>query len=107
MKRKKTVNRDVVEIDAIICNKCGKQTPSDSYGGALVDAEVSGGYNSQSMEDGARYSFDLCEACVVELMKTFKHSAFLFCLCGDEHHFCQSETLRELRAEDAKKENEN
>lgn len=91
MQRMKEVTKLVKEVEAYICNKCGKETPSNAYGGALISAFVSGGYESKFMEDGAAYNFDLCEECVVELMKTFKHSAFISCtFCDDSHHLSEN-----------------
>lgn len=81
----KKVQCEVEEVDKIICNKCGCETKSSSYGG-VCNVNVSGGYNSTYIADEAKYKFDLCEKCVFELMKTFKHSAFESCSCGEEHH---------------------
>jgi len=87
MRTYKQVERTVYEVDKIICNKCGKDTIGDQCDGALQNAKVSGGYNSTHIEDGAQYSFDLCESCVVDLMKTFKHDAFKSCnICDTKHH---------------------
>jgi hypothetical protein len=87
MKKTKIVTRQVEEVDTIICNKCGEESKSSAYAGALTDATVCAGYDSSHLDDGAMYSFDLCEKCVVELMKTFKHSAFVSCkFCNDTQH---------------------
>lgn len=84
MKIYKQVERTTYEIDRLICNKCGEDVVED---GALRDAKVSGGYSSALIEDGAQYSFDLCEECVVELMKSFKLDAFVSCNnCNEKHH---------------------
>ena len=87
MKTFKQVERIVSEVDRITCNKCGQEANGS---GGLLYATVNGGYTSTHIEDGSSYEFDLCEACVVELMKTFKHSAFQSCICGGEHHICQT-----------------
>lgn len=64
------------------CNKCGKkmaETFADSTtgGGDRVShvigltAEVDGSYYSTHLEDCSKYSFDMCEECLVKLFATF------------------------------------
>lgn len=43
----------------------------DAYG--LVGAYVGTGYFSPALGDGNTYEFDMCEKCLAELFKTFKH----------------------------------
>lgn len=68
-----------MEQRKIICNKCESPVsltgpngePLGYYG--LIDAHVMGGYYSPLLEDGASYTFSLCEVCVKELMDSFKY----------------------------------
>jgi len=64
------------------CNKCGKKmaiTYADptTGGGDRVSsilglmAEVDGGYYSTHLEDSTKYSFDMCEECLVALFESF------------------------------------
>ena len=61
-----------------LCNRCGKsQCPalsthqiSDIYG--LPPTYFETGYFSEAFDDGKRYGFSLCEACLKELFTEFK-----------------------------------
>lgn len=59
------------EIKKIICNKCGREIPAS--GGHAVkgvfSVDYTWGYFSD--KDGERHSFDLCESCYDELLRTF------------------------------------
>lgn len=78
--KKITVTKEVEMVDDIICNKCGESLvhivgdDTDVTCG-LPECYVEGGYYSPCIEDGVSYSFDLCERCVLDLMKEFKHPA--------------------------------
>jgi hypothetical protein len=66
----------------VFCNKCGKdmrvmEKSADGkefcvgyYG--LVDAVVSGGYESTALNDCTIYTFCLCEKCLMDLFAEFK-----------------------------------
>ena len=54
-------------ITTIICNKCGADIPNSVSGGY----DVGFGYGSE--HDGERWSFELCEDCLLGLISTFKH----------------------------------
>lgn len=96
------VQKEVDVTTDIICNKCGdtctpvsarapRGTPvkwiegvglveiseeesflrgPNAYG--LIEAQVSGGYDSTDLEDCKNYTFSLCEPCLGALFKTFK-----------------------------------
>jgi hypothetical protein len=57
------------------CNKCGQSCsiPLDDryndYG--LIDARVTGGYESSVLDDCTSYMFSLCENCLVDLFDSF------------------------------------
>jgi len=64
------------------CNKCGKKMaltyPDLTTGGGDrvrsvvgILAEVDGSYFSTHLEDSVKYSFDMCEECLVELFESF------------------------------------
>lgn len=82
---KKRITREVEVIDDVFCNKCGESCEpwvSDdgrATGHGLIEAKVSGGYSSPVLPDGHSYCFSLCEKCLLELMKTFKHPAYRGC----------------------------
>jgi hypothetical protein len=86
MKKYHTVQKEVEELEDVLCNACGnsckvlvgrnsKGEEILDYGGCLVDAEVCGGYGSKYLDDGDQYKFDLCESCVATLIKSFKIDA--------------------------------
>ncbi len=54
-------------ITTVVCNKCGNDIPDSVSGGYDV------GFGYGSKHDGERWSFELCEDCLLELISTFKH----------------------------------
>jgi hypothetical protein len=79
MKLTHIINKSVTETKDVLCNKCGESLrppfdsnfPGDYYG--LVEVGFSTGYLSKELPDGYWYTFSLCEKCLSELFKTFKH----------------------------------
>ncbi len=69
------VLKTVVEaaLEDVICNKCGGSCKSfmGSYYG-LIEAQVSGGYESSHLGDETEWRFSMCEMCLYQLFKTFK-----------------------------------
>lgn len=61
-------------IEKIICNKCGAvcEHPKCGYEGLRINHM--GGYGSRQIGDGTIVKFDLCEDCMVEMFKSFKHA---------------------------------
>lgn len=63
--------KEIQEVSKIICNKCGKEI--DVKDGRLVEdvlqVEKRWGYPSE--KDNEAHSFELCEACYDEFVKTF------------------------------------
>ncbi len=75
-KEKKEVVEEVV--DDVICNKCGKSLIDEgnmNYEG-LIEASVSGGFHSK-IGDMVELKFSLCEDCLLEMFKTFKHEPYV------------------------------
>jgi hypothetical protein len=73
-----TVTQEVEIITDIICNKCGGSCKASVVPGGfngLIEAEVHGGYDSTHMSDGDIYVFSLCEKCLIDVVKDFKHPA--------------------------------
>jgi hypothetical protein len=73
--RKKTVTKEIEVTTDVLCNKCGKtcsmpHAALQHFG--LIEAEVSGGFDSTVLEDLHTYTFSLCEVCLKELFSTFK-----------------------------------
>lgn len=64
--------KETKEIEKIICNKCGREIPAP--GGCaregVFSVDYTWGYFSD--KDGQRHSFDLCESCYDELLRTFR-----------------------------------
>ena len=61
-------------LASVICNKCGKEmiTPESPEGnGAFV--HYNAGYDSEHFIDGEHIHFDICEECISELVRGFKH----------------------------------
>jgi hypothetical protein len=74
VKKKNTIIKVVEEIIDVTCNMCGN-TCIDSQGAnyeGLIDARIQGGFDSK-LGDGIEYGFSLCEDCLSELFKKFKH----------------------------------
>lgn len=76
MKVLKVVQKEVEEIDDLICNLCGgtlKQVISSdgmyNFCG-LEEVRMNCGYGSHN--DGTTFTFSLCEKCVEELMNKFR-----------------------------------
>lgn len=75
-------NYNVVEI---ICNKCGdKDTEEDYDHERFQELSMSFGYGSRY--DSEHWSFDLCDQCITDLIKTFKHVPKGF---GEDSHFAR------------------
>lgn len=76
MKVTKIVQKDVEEVDDLICNLCGetlKQIIStDGMYNFCGLEEVSMNCGYGSLNDGTTFTFSLCEKCVEELMSRFK-----------------------------------
>lgn len=74
MKVFKTAQKE--EIDDLICNKCGKTLKQiiskDGWYNfcGLEEVKMVCGYGSEN--DGIIFTFSMCEACVLELINTFK-----------------------------------
>lgn len=83
MKVIRELDKPVSEIEDCFCNKCGLsiKSPMGSYYG-LVEATVTGGYESTELEDGDVHKFSLCENCLKQLFSEFKYGTlqgnFLF-----------------------------
>ena len=87
MKKTKKIIKSVetIQTQDIICNKCGesckignigetgnqKNLDWDIYGG-LIESEIFGGYYSSKLDDQSKYTFSLCEHCLVKMFKNFK-----------------------------------
>lgn len=66
--KKVTETHEVEVVEQTLCNQCGEDIhPYDSR----LKARMSGGYNSP-IGDGIETDFDICEHCVLKMMKTFK-----------------------------------
>lgn len=73
MKLKQSVTKPVEEIVDIFCNKCGMSCKGHigNFNG-LIEAKVTGAFDSTHLGDGDVYCFSLCERCVSELVESFK-----------------------------------
>lgn len=74
------VKKEIIEdiIEDILCNKCGKSLKDEqgmNYEG-LVEANFIGGFYSK-FGDMSKYKFSLCEECLDELFKSFKHDPYV------------------------------
>ena len=64
---------------AITCNKCGKTEKITEYGfeeNKYHTFNISFEYGS--MYDDQTWKFDICETCLVDFVKTFKHSPDIY-----------------------------
>ena len=72
MRQYKTNIQETVELDKIICNKCGKEIKV-IRGVAQEDyLEVTKRWGYFSNKDNQEEAFDLCEDCYDELVASFK-----------------------------------
>lgn len=58
----------------VTCNRCLADMLKDEGTTYGLPAEFSTGYSSTALEDGYVYRFNLCEACIVDLFKTFERA---------------------------------
>lgn len=60
------------ELSKIICNRCGKEiaVKNGFVREGVIGIECEWGYFSE--KDGERHSFDLCEACYDEIIRSFQ-----------------------------------
>jgi len=72
MRQYRTENKEIIELDKIICNKCGREievirgVAQEDY----LAVEKRWGYFSD--KDNQEDAFDLCEDCYDELVASFK-----------------------------------
>lgn len=57
--------------ESFICNSCGDTLNRDGFPGGLIDATVSGGFNSWHLFDLTSYTFSICEECLRALFTSF------------------------------------
>lgn len=73
MKATRTVLKPTQEIEDVFCNKCGMSCRGHIGNlNGLIEATVSGGYDSTHLDDGDVYTFSLCEGCLKALIDSFK-----------------------------------
>ncbi|SMQ78358.1 hypothetical protein SAMN05444673_3385 [Bacillus sp. OV166] len=79
MKEYKEVNVSKKIATSITCNKCGETEKITEYGfeeDKFHAFNISFGYGS--MYDEEKWKFDICERCLVDFVKTFKHSPDIY-----------------------------
>lgn len=73
MKLIQTIKKEITETIDIFCNKCGMSCKGHCGNWlGLIEAKVSGGYDSTHLNDGDMYQFSLCEHCLKELIDSFQ-----------------------------------
>jgi hypothetical protein len=77
IRTRKTVVSSIEEtIEAMVCNKCGREV-TDRYLFAEINSfTASGGWASVYPSDMATISFDICGECLFEFVRTFKLPPF-------------------------------
>lgn len=81
--RKVTEEKEIVVNESIRCNKCGKEKERDFHSEYFEDYEegiwdtefqtFSFGFGYGSRYDTEQWSFDLCDDCLTEIVKTFQY----------------------------------
>jgi len=73
MKTYKTKLQEVVSVETVTCNKCGKKQDVHTNDADCVTVNHTFGYNSNPklFGDMTTVNFDLCERCVFDLINTF------------------------------------
>lgn len=59
------------ELISMVCNKCGKEMKVENGVALEGSLNISYGWGYFSKKDGETHSFDFCENCYDELIKTF------------------------------------
>jgi hypothetical protein len=67
----KTVTEDRKEVQDILCNKCGNSCRTAYNYEGLIEASVSGGYDSK-LGDMVTLTFSICEDCLPALFDSFR-----------------------------------
>lgn len=69
--RKEKIEQEVEVIEMICCNKCGKKYENKNWVGNLHEFHIDfATYFSKFNAD--KWNFDLCEDCIVDIVRTFK-----------------------------------
>lgn len=70
-----TEERDIVVSESVVCNKCGKESIKKEddhwFGEDFQHIHLSFGYGSSF--ESERWSFDLCDGCLIDIVRTFKY----------------------------------
>jgi len=61
------IEKTVVELNYTTCDKCGLVVQEKDFENEIVNIEHTFGFGSK--QDGTKISFDLCEACFMEMIK--------------------------------------
>jgi hypothetical protein len=101
-----------------ICNWCGESCslglPSEGpmIDGGLLDAEITGGYNSTpgngdgALDDMTLYQFSLCEFCLDYLFEQFKIPPKVHCLIDDGKEETYRPAYQRVQEEEWRKQKE-
>jgi hypothetical protein len=103
-KKKKTIEELVVK--KILCNKCGMDTHSmkeNSLSVGLKEMKIDFGYEYSF--DGQSWSFDLCEICFKDFVKTLKYAPTGFGRKKGYEEYDGGEEISQEGFEDWKKNN--
>lgn len=81
IRKQVVVTKEVEQIHEVLCNMCGlscrgekdNSEPPYQMGDflGLIEETVMGGYFSEDFSDGDKYTFSMCEKCLLELFKQF------------------------------------
>lgn len=71
MRKMITDKAEVQQIQEVICNRCGKKIRVTAHGTETDVLHVEHCWGYFSGKDGERHTFDLCEQCYDEIVKTF------------------------------------
>lgn len=75
---KETEEREVKRLETyvngIVCNKCGKETWTNENLNMLNFHEFFIYFRYGSVFDQENWEFDLCENCILSIIKTFKYA---------------------------------
>jgi len=61
------------EVVLVICNRCGKVDDSEQVALASEIETWTHSFGYGSKQDGTTMEFELCDDCVLEIIKTFKY----------------------------------
>ena len=62
---------EILILEKIICNRCGKEAVATNYDASNLYHEIKIEFGYPSPNDGMTWKFDLCEECIKDIVDEF------------------------------------